>query len=66
MFIVCKIKANGTLIAGTPPRTYTEFDAAREEAERLASTVIDAQSFVIFRAHAKTERISIPVMTTIL
>jgi hypothetical protein len=63
-FIVCKVKEGGRVIAGTPPTVHESFDVAKAEAERLIATVPDAESFLIFKAVARSERLSMPVRTT--
>lgn len=63
MFIVCKIRENGSLVAGTPPTVHSSYDVAKAESERLAASVADATAFVIFEAVARSERVSMPVKT---
>lgn len=64
-YIVCKIKENGVIIAGTPPMVHLDYTAAKIEAERLAATIPDAKGFLIMKAVAKSERVpvSTPVRT---
>lgn len=66
MFIVCKRRRDGSLIAGTPPKVHTEYAEAVGEAERLAGSIDDADAFVVFRAHSVSRRVCAPVETVLV
>lgn len=66
MFIVCKIKLDGKLLAAAMPAVHETRELAILEAERLAASQTDALGFYVFQAFSRSERAVAPVATTIL
>ena len=66
-YIVCKVRAcDSRVIAGTPPTVHADFSTAKVEAERLVAQNTDAEAFLVFKAIARSERISVPVKTALI
>jgi hypothetical protein len=65
-YIVCKVRSDGKLIAGTPPTVHADYEIARAEAERLVSQNTDAEAFLVFKAIARAERFIAPARTVML
>ncbi len=63
MFIVMKERADGTLVAGSPPKVHTSENSAVVEAERLAGIAENEAEFLVFKAISRSRRMSRPIET---
>jgi hypothetical protein len=63
MFIICKQRSDGTLVAGSPPKVHVYEKDAREEAERLAGKDADCVSFIVFKGITVSRKKPSPVET---